>query len=159
MSTGLNKELPGTPDDAHDIDISPDGKSIAILNRQEKRSLRIMPVEGGEPHELYSYEVDGNFITKPTWSVDGKYIFLALPTDSPENIEQMKSGTPYKWDLWRISVEDGQRQKLDMNMARFRHMSVHPDGRHITFSSWGRAINYPEVWVMENFLPKEDTKK
>jgi len=71
----------------------------------------------------------------------------------------MKSGTPDEWDMWRISIDDGQRQKLDMNMARFRHMSVHPDGHHIAFSSYGRAINFPEIWVMEDFLPEEDNKK
>ncbi|HUU52848.1 MAG TPA: tetratricopeptide repeat protein [Candidatus Heimdallarchaeota archaeon] len=159
MSTGLDKELPGSPDDAHDFDVSPDGKSLVFLNRGKRRSLRIIPVEGGEPQELYSFKTEGPFIIKPTWSADGKYIFLALPTDSPENIEKMRSGTPDEWDMWRISLEDGQRQKLDMNMARFRHMSVHPDGRHIAFSSYGRALQFPEIWVMENFLPEEDTKK
>ena len=159
MRTGLEKELPGTPDDAHDFDVSPDGKSLVFLNRGKRRSLRIIPVEGGESQELYNFETEGPFTIKPTWSADGKYIFLALPTDSPENIEQMRSGTPDEWDMWRISSKDGQRQKLDMNMARFRHMSVHPDSRHIAFSSYGRAINFPEIWVMENFLPKEDNKK
>lgn len=155
MSTGLTKELPGTPDDAHDIDISPDGKSLVFLNRRGKRSLRIIPSEGGEPQELYSLELQSGPLIKPTWSADGKFIYLPLPTDSPENIEKMQSGTPDKWDMWRISVEDGKRQKLDMNMSRFHHMSVHPNGRHMAFSSYGRELKYPEIWVMENFLPKK----
>ncbi len=68
-------------------------------------------------------------------------------------------GTPDEWDIWRISIDDGQRQKLDMNMARFRHMTVHPDGRFIAFSSYGSDTKFLEIWVMENFLPQEDTKK
>jgi len=40
-------------------------------------------------------------------------------------------------------------------MARFRHLSIHPDGQHIAFSSMGANPEQPQVWVMENFLPKE----
>jgi tricorn protease-like protein len=71
----------------------------------------------------------------------------------------MRSGTPEKWDMWRLSIDDGQPQKLDMKMTRFRHLSIHPDGRHIAFSSFGRTIKHPEVWLMENFLPKTEIKK
>ena len=161
MSTGLDKELPGSPKDAEDIDVSPDGKSLALLNRgviRGKRSLRIIPAEGGEPQELYSFDTEGNFVITPAWSPDGKYIFLPLPADSADDLELMRSGTPDKWDMWRFSIDDGQPQKLDMKMTRFRHLSIHPDGRHIAFSSYGRAMKHPEVWVMENFLPKEDNK-
>jgi len=162
MSTGQDRELPGSPNDAKDIDVSPDGKFLVLLNRnviQGKRSLRIIPVEGGEPQELYAFETWGNFVITPAWSPDGKYIFLPLPADSADDLELMRSGTPDKWDMWRISIDDGHPQKLDMKMARFHHMSIHPDGRHIAFSSFGRAMKYPEVWVMENFLPKGNTKK
>ena len=162
MSTGQDRELPGSPNDAKDIDVSPDGKLLVLLNRnviRGKRSLRIIPAEGGEPQELYSFETEGNFVITPAWSPDGKYIFLPLPTDSADNFELMRSGQPGDWDMWRFSLEGGEGQKLDMKMARFRHMSIHPGGRHIAFSSFGRAMKYPEVWVMENFLQKEDTKK
>jgi len=82
-----------------------------------------------------------------------------LPAGSADNFELKKSGSQDEWDMWRISVEGGEGQKLDMKMARFLHMSIHPDGRHIAFSSFGRSLKYPEVWVMENFLPKRTTKK
>lgn len=162
MSSGQDQELPGSPNDAKDIDVSPDGKLLVLLNRgviRGKRSLRIIPAEGGEPQELYSFETEGIFVITPAWSPDGKYIFLPLPGHSTENTELMRSGQPGDWDMWRFSLEGGEGQKLDMKMARFRHMSIHPDGRHIAFSSFGRAMKYPEIWVMENFLPKGNTKK
>jgi Tol biopolymer transport system component len=162
MSTGQDQELPGSPNDANDIAVSPDGKFLVLLNRniiRGKRSLRIIPTGGGEPQELYSFETVGNFVITPAWSPDGKYIYLPLPAGSADNFELKKSGSTDVWDMWRISLEGGEGQKLDMKMARFLHLSVHPDGRHIAFSSFGRALKYPEVWVMENFLPKRNTKK
>jgi Tol biopolymer transport system component len=161
MSTGKDQELPGTPDDAQDIDVSPDGESLVFLNRSGPgiRRLRIIPTMGGEPRELYSFQPDGSYVITPAWSPDGRYILFPQPTDTTENIELMRSGTPDEWVMWRFSLEEGEAQKLDLKMATFRHMSVHPDGRHIAFSSSGRAMKFPEIWVMENFLPKEDTKK
>ncbi len=162
MSTGQDQELPGSPNDAKDIDISHDGKFLVFLNRNPlrgKRSLRIIPAGGGEPQELYSFETVGNFVIHPTWSPDGRYIYLPLPAGSADNFELKKSGSTDDWDMWRISLAGGEGQKLDMKMTKFRHLSIHPDGRHIAFSSSGRAMKYPEVWVMENFLPKRNTKK
>jgi hypothetical protein len=39
----------------------------------------------------------------------------------------------------------------------FRYPSVHPDGYHIIFSTQNEAP--PEVWMMENFLPKAEERK
>jgi Tol biopolymer transport system component len=161
MSTGKNQELPGTPDDAQDFDVSPDGESIVFLNRSGSgiRRLRIIPAKGGDPRELYSFQPDGSFVITPAWSPDGRYILFPQPADASENIELMRSGRHDEWDMWRFSVEEEQAQKLDMKMATFRHMSIHPNGRHIAFSSSGRAMKFPEIWVMENFLPKVDDRE
>jgi len=55
----------------------------------------------------------------------------------------------------RIPVEGGELQELGLEMMEFRHFSVHPDGQHIVFHSRGSSMRWPEVWVMENFLPKK----
>lgn len=62
-------------------------------------------------------------------------------------------------DLYRISADSGEPQKLDLTMARFRHFSVHPDGQRIAFSSMGENPPDSQVWVMENFLPADREKK
>jgi len=160
MITGEDRELRGSPDDAQDIDVSPDGRSIILLNRgMGTRSLRIIPAEGGEPRELYSFQTGGNFVITPAWSRDGKYIYFPQPAAPDENVEEKKSGVPDEWDMCWISMEDGKVQKLDMNVSTIRHTSIHPDGRFIAFSSSGRSVLHPEIWVMENFLPEEDDKK
>ena len=108
-----------------------------------------MPTSGGDPREIYSYEQGGNFVITPAWSADGRYIYIFKKQDDLGNM----------WDLYRVSVDGGEAQKIDLSMARFRHFSVHPDGQHIAFSSMGTNPEQSQVWVMENFLPVDKTKK
>ena len=143
FKTGKESILPGSPPDAKDIDISPDGQWLAVVNRDKQRVIRVMPASGGESRELYSFEQEGNFIINPTWSADGRYIFFVKVKVDSEAI----------YDMWRVSVKSGEAQNLGVTMSRIRHMSVHPDGQHIIFSSPGYETRMPEIWVMENFLP------
>ncbi len=145
FQTGQEERLSGSPSNAHDIDISPDGKWLVLLNREGKRTIRIMPTSGGDPREICSFEQEGNHIITPAWSADGRYIYFSKLQKFPGDI----------WDLYRVSVDGGEAQKIDLAMARFRHLSIHPDGQHIAFSSMGANPEQPQVWVMENFLPKE----
>ena len=149
--TGREEALSGSPSDAHDIDISPDGKWLVFLNREvgeEKRRIRrirIMPTSGGAPREIYSFEMEGNYVISPAWSADGRFIYFYNMSGSSED----------SWNLYRVSVDGGEAQKIDLTMAGFRHLSVHPDGQHLAFSSIGTNPQQSQVWVMENFLPKE----
>jgi Tol biopolymer transport system component len=145
IETGQDRKLVGSPSDAKDIDISPDGKWLALINRDQKRTIKIMPASGGDPREIYSFEHAGNPVITPAWSADGSYILFSKKRPDPDQM----------WDLYRISAEGGEAQKIDLSMNEFRHLSVHPDGRHIAFSSEGYGPRYAEVWVMENFLPGE----
>jgi len=149
FETGREERLSGSPSNAHWIDISPDGKWLVFLNREGKRMIRIMPTSGGDPREIYSFEQEGNYIITPAWSADGRYIYFSKLQKSPGVM----------WDLYRVSVDGGEAQKIDLAMARFRHLSVHPDGQHIAFSSMGANPEQSQVWVMENFLPGDKVKK
>jgi Tol biopolymer transport system component len=64
-----------------------------------------------------------------------------------------------EWDMWRVSLEDRQAQKINLNTMSFRYLSVHPDGRHIIFSTEPNPLDKSEVWVMENFLPRKKARK
>jgi len=149
IETGQDKKLLGSPADAKDIDISPDGKWLVLLNRDKKRTIKIMPVSGGDPREIYSFEHDGESVITPAWSADGRYILFS----------KKRSATDDMWDLFRVSAEGGDAQKIDLSMNQFRHLSVHPDGQHVAFSSGGFSPRYAEVWVMENFLSLDKIKK
>jgi Tol biopolymer transport system component len=152
LESGREEPLSGAPSDAMDIDISPDGKELALLNRFGRRAVRVMPTSGGSPREITSFEHGERSVISPAWSADGHYVyFFRLQGTSELGANVM--------DLYRISANGGEPQKLDLAMVRFRHFSVHPDGRHIAFSSMGANPAQSQVWVMENFLPKDKTKK
>lgn len=150
--SGQEKMLTGSPGDAKDIDISPDGQMLVLLNRDVKRTLRIIQASGGETRDIYSFEQPGGVIISPTWIAGGKCILFLQEKTNPNE--------PYThYELVRIPVEGGELQGLGLEMLEFRHFCVHPDGEHIVFHSRGSEVKWPEVWVMENFLPKNEGMK
>jgi len=151
FETGQDEPVPGAPSSAQFFDISPDGKWLVLMNRGAKRTIRIMPATGGEPREIYSFEEEENVPLKPAWSADGRYIYFSKL--------QKPQGQGNIWDLYRVSAETGEAQKIDLSMAQLRHYSVHPDGQRLAFSSLGTNPEQSQVWVMENFLPADKAKK
>jgi Tol biopolymer transport system component len=148
LESGQDKILPASTDDAKDIDISPDGKWLVCANRDEKKVLRIIPISGGEPRILFSYEHLGVRPMYPTWIAGGKYILFTRVTYDLDKVVET-------WEIVRVPVEGGEIQSLGLEMTEFRHFSVHPDGKHVVFHSRGSKMRESEVWVMENFLPKK----
>ena len=149
FETGQDERITGSPSNAHFFDISPDGKWLALANRERNRVIKIMPTSGGDIREICSFEQEGDDSITPAWSADGRHIYFRKLQEPMGNM----------WDLYRVSVDRGEVQKLDLSMVRFRYMSVHPDGRHIAFSSMGANPEQSQVWVMENFLPADKAKK
>jgi hypothetical protein len=49
--------------------------------------------------------------------------------------------------------------KIDLNIKGIYNLSLHPDGRHLTFSSAGYSFPKNHIWVMENFLSDTGTKE
>ncbi len=147
------KKLPGSPADAMDIDISPDSEWLALLNRGKERVLRIMPASGGDPREIYRFETneDEGAVISPAWIAEGGYILFS-------KIRQDREGM---WDLYAIARDGGEPRKIDLSMCQFRHFSLHPDGQDIVFSSKGLSPSSrnAEIWVMENFLPKDKSRE
>ncbi len=154
ISSGQENVLPGSPSDAKDIDISPDGRWIALLNRDEKRALRVIPSSGGDPKVLHSFEIQENYIISPTWIAGGKYILF-----KQQKLDSYEEEGISTCELIRIPADGGEPQKLGLEMSEFHHFSVHPDGQQIVFHSPGSKMQWPEVWVMENFLPKNEGMK
>ena len=142
LKTGKHERLPGSPEDACFIAVSPDGKWLALVNEHGKRSLRIMPTSGGEPREIHSFEHEDGVIT-PAWSADGRSIYIPKVRDPKKKT----------WDLFCAPVDGGEVQKIELGFLWVRYLTVSPDGRHIAFSSSGTERKPSEVWVMENFLP------
>jgi Tol biopolymer transport system component len=107
-----------------------------------------MPASGGAPREIYSFKQEEDVTIAPAWSADGRYIYFSR-----------LSSVEAPWNFFRVSADGGEAQKIDVAMAGFRHLSVHPDGQRIAFSSEGANYGQAQVWVMENFLPVDKDKK
>jgi Tol biopolymer transport system component len=150
IETGEEKELEHAPNDNHSIALSRDGKKLAVLMRAEEntRVLKVVPAAGGELKELHRFKQGGRWIIDVAWSPDGKYIYFSEDPDGD-----------LKWELRRIPSEGGTPQSLGLTMERMEHLSFNPDGRRITFASRPPKSELPQIWVMENFLPKEKGKK
>jgi len=140
LETGIEKELYRF-DNYVNISLSPDGKWLAS---SDSGSLKVMPATGGEPKELYKFMEEYKKERPITWSADGKNILFSKK-------EPGKDG----WYLCQIPAEGGEPKKLGLEMKNgFMNLSAHPDGRHIAFSTSEQSN--VEIWVMENFLPKEE---
>lgn len=81
--------------------LSPDGKQLALVLREEKdmRMLKVMPSQGGDPVELHRFELKGREIVNLDWSPDGRYIYFSKPT-------------PEGWELWRVPADGGKAENL-----------------------------------------------
>ena len=86
-------------------------------------------------------EVDG-VITSIDWTPDGTHIVYTVG----------RSG-----EAWRIPVEGGKAQKLDLKMHT-DHIRFHPHGREIAFVG-KREPDKRDIWVLENFLSPSASDK
>jgi len=148
IESGTEKELYRGESNSRGFKLScsPDGKWLAILTMGIKEYvLRIMPAAGGESQELYRFKPDNVqvYYQKLLWTPDGKYILF----------EKFQSAEK-KFSLWRIPIEGGEPQKLGLESDSYIVASIHPDGRHIVFTSPASTGENSGNWVMENFLPK-----
>jgi Tol biopolymer transport system component len=145
LKSGTEKVLYRSNDE-YNISLSPDGQWLALIfSSKEKPRLIVMPAAGGEPRELCRLEKGDGFTfghnCEITWTDDGKYILYTVRNYKSDD---------QKRELYRIPAEGGEPQKLGLKMSQFVNLCIHPDGRHIAFSS--REKSFSEVWVMENFL-------
>lgn len=149
LKTGRSERLIDKALEPTAIAISPDGKWLALMNDQGRRSLRIVPTSGGEPREIHGFEHPGGAVVTPTWSADGRSIYIP-------KLRQAEKNT---WDLYRVPIEGGEVETIELGLVRVSLLSASPSGREIAFQSMGTGPQPSEVWVMENFLPVAKEKK
>jgi Tol biopolymer transport system component len=150
LLTKQEKEIYSAPSIINLI-LSPDGNHLAFCEDDKKtksQALKISSVKGGESRELVRVK-QPEWITfqSCTWTPDGRHILYGTGMSMPQNPQV---------ELWRVSVDGGEPQKLGLSMDWMRHVRVHPDGKRITFCA-GQSTN--EIWFMENFLPELKNKR
>jgi Tol biopolymer transport system component len=125
----------------HALALSPDGQQLAFVGcLKGGHSFQIAPSAGGETREVLAKSA---FLETAglVWTPDGRYLLFAKWNKEDKMVE-----------LRRTSVEGGEPQSLGLTMKKIEHLSIHPDGRRITFTGPGLKRG-PEVWIMENILP------
>jgi Tol biopolymer transport system component len=120
--------------------ISPDGKQLAAA--LDGHGIEIQPVAGGSSREVYRIQnLDGTHEMR--WSPDGRYIVFQTRNGDGEG-------------LWRVAVTGGTAQEMGITANAIGKVSIHPDGRHITYVG-NQSVS--QVMALENFLPKTKASK
>jgi Tol biopolymer transport system component len=147
LATGREIELASMtgPGGAPKIALSPDGRWLAFTTMdrgaQPIRSLKVANAEGGPARELYrAGEAEG--LSAPTWAPDGRSVFFRTSSESDSS-----RGPTYKRESWRVAVDGGPRERVDLPVPAFRFS---PDGRQIVFSDGEQRR---ELWALENLIP------
>ncbi len=110
-------------------DLSPDGRQVVF--QVDGGAVKTVSLNGGEPREIFPGS--GGYFK---WTRDGRYIIVRA------------SGT-----FWRVPAQGGTPLKLDLSVPKMQFFTLHPDNRRFAFSI--NEESKSELWVMENFLPKE----
>ncbi len=129
--------------ESHHMALSSDGKWIAFDDRDPRWILKVIRVTGGESRELCRTK-SGESLTSFDWRPETREIFFTKSI----------SGKPNQ--LWRVNLENGEPQRIDLSMRRLRELRFHPDGKRIAFSA---GYIETEIWVMENLLRLKRTEK
>jgi Tol biopolymer transport system component len=148
MEKGIERELFRNDMGLIVASLSPDGKWLAAVSREEKRSILIVPTSGGEPRELCRFILKGGHPTWLDWTPDSQSIIFS------RRIDESKSGVS-GWGLYRVSIDGGDPEFLGISSTYISDFDFHPDGKHLAFASYGPEWKEAKLWVMENFLPKE----
>jgi Tol biopolymer transport system component len=128
--------------------LSPDGQTLAFgyspVVGSDPHSLILLPVSGDEPREL---PIEG--ARRIAWMPDGKALLLLL-RQRPVDVELV-------WEAWYLDLSGGEPQPIGLTVQGTRvALDIRPDGRSISYTS---SRGGSELWVMENFLPRQAGRK
>jgi Tol biopolymer transport system component len=131
--------------ESHHVALSSDGKWLAFDDRDQiqVRVLKVIETKGGKARELYRMN-PGETFTSFDWRPETQEIFFTKGI----------SGKPNQ--LWRVNLERGEPQRIDLSMRMLRQLRFHPDGKRIAFQA---GYVGAELWVMENLLCLERIEK
>ncbi len=163
IETGQKKEIT-KPDDPFSqrifiFAVSPDGQKLVFPNQERVPNsdeilifLKVIPITGGEPVELMRLKTKlGKGIRRSglVWTSDGAHLLYWRGRD---NFQIRYKSDKYLVELWRVSAEGGEPEKLGLAMENVAGLCIHPDGRRIAFHN-NHVVQ--EIWLLENFLPKK----
>jgi len=144
LKTGREKEF-NLGAEIRRVEVSPDGSQLAFrFSFDNLNKLWVIPSIGGEPRELLELP-ENERIGGWCWTHDGRHVVFLKR-------KLLRGRRLSEGELWQVAAEGGKPKKLNLSMKRGGELSVHPDGRRITFTR--RTGQGLEIWALENFLPK-----
>lgn len=97
----------------------------------------------GAPREVL--RVRGERVIVWGWTGDGRHVLVTRWVETSP-----AAGTPVRpTTLWRFPVDGSAPVSTGLSMEGLRDISIHPDGRRITFNAGFKSNEY---WVLENLL-------
>jgi len=135
--------------------VSPDGRWLAYRSAppvektakgaQSYQAVSVMPASGGEARELVRIAEPEYlmFFNGIVWLPDSRSLLFSK---GPGTL----LGGPK--EIWRVSVEGGEPQKIGVAMPGIRYLKLHPNGHTLAFAA---GVAQGEIWVMENLLAEQ----
>ncbi len=114
---------------------SPDALQIAF--KDSEYSLCVYNIKTDRITRIFNKE--GMLLLPGCWSVDGKYILVALMD------RQTREST-----IWKISVDGKEKIQITGHNEKFyRHLALSPDGMLLTYAAYsGRKGRYLGLYIM-----------
>lgn len=158
--TGQDRRLYRPASSAHlsNLALSPDGRWLAFGSSDlfsgraahfAAQVVLVMPASGGAPREVLKLQEEtvGWATYSIAWTRDGSHLLFSKRVAAPT----------IPSELWRVSAEGGEPQRIGLAMWGRGGVRAHPDGRRIAFTNQTDRKN--ELWMMENFLPQASGRR
>ncbi len=143
LATGQEKHLHSVTEPANyfaGVALSRDGRQLAFAaGERGSNVLKVLPADGGEARDVLR-GVEMPLPGSVAWTPDGLSL-LFTRTPGPRSS---------RTELWRVPVQGGEPEKLDLADDNIRELRLHPDGRHIAYTA---GKDRQQVWALSNFLP------
>lgn len=123
--------------------MSPDGRTLAFGHaRSQHKNVVLLPVTGEDYREI---EIPVNSTRGLAWTPDGQGLFFLRFSDEKGPL----------WEMWYLALSEEEPRPVGLTVrGNIITLDVHPDGRKIAYTS-GKGGT--ELWVMEDFLPRDGT--
>ena len=129
---------------------APHTAGVAYIANREEAGVDVQSLMywngSGEARELLRVRAPER-MSLGGWLPDDHTLLAVRWTPRPSPLE------PRNDTLWRVPIGGEAPAPTGLTMDALRDISVHPDGRRITFNA---GFKQAEQWVMENLLPKPE---
>jgi len=128
-------------------DLTRDGQKLVFPAGDTTKKytyVKVVSLGDGKSYEVTRME-PSEWLWSTAWSYDGKHVIFV--TSDSNSVSR---------EIWVVPAAGGEPKNLGIKMDVIRPVRVHPDGKHIAFTA---GVDRNEVWVMENFLPNEKSRK